>query len=81
VRCAVAILRRYRRDVRKTLKEVEEGILKKPRRSLLEEYVDQRISVVALKFAELAGKKFRLQRTKKQSLNVFWVIRLSTPSM
>jgi hypothetical protein len=77
----VAILRRFRRNVRKTLKQVEGEILKKPRRSLSEEYVDQRISGVALKFAGLAVKKFRLQWTKRQSLSVFWVIRLSTPSM
>jgi hypothetical protein len=74
VRCTVAILCRSRRSVRKTLKEVGGGILKKPRRSLSEEYVDQRVSVVALKFAGLAGKKFRLQRTKRQSLNVFRLI-------
>jgi ribosomal protein L18E len=61
----MAILRRCRRNVKKTLKQVQGEILKKPRRSLSEDYADQRISVVALKFAEPAGKKFRLQGTKR----------------
>jgi hypothetical protein len=61
----VALPRTSRKNVRKTLKKVKGRILKKPRRSLSEEYVDQRVSVVALKLAELVGKKLRLQRTEK----------------
>jgi hypothetical protein len=61
----VAKLRSFRKNVRKTLKKVRGRILKKPRRSLSGEYVDQSVSVVALKFAGLVGKKCRLQRTEK----------------